>query len=46
LLKKVIGSIHEQDLVLIQNAIFNSGLLTEEQIEMYFTGKLKNSTTM
>ena len=36
---KVIGSINEQDLVFIQNAMINSGLLTDEQIELYFNRK-------
>lgn len=33
---KVVGSVHEQDLDSIQNALIDSGLLSEEQIELYF----------
>ena len=33
---KFIGNIHSQDLGFVQNAIINSGILTPEQIELYF----------
>lgn len=33
---KVIGNIHMEDLKFIQTAIIESGLLTEEQIQLYF----------
>lgn len=32
---KTIGSIHNQDLIFIRKALVNSGLLTEEEIELY-----------
>lgn len=33
---KVIGNIHSQDLEFIQSAIITSGLLSDEQMELYF----------
>ena len=33
---KVIGNIHTQDLDFIQKALIESGLLTDEQLELYF----------
>ncbi len=33
---KIIGNIHRQDLEFVQNALVNSGLLSEEEIELYF----------
>jgi hypothetical protein len=33
---KVIGSIYKDDLISIVDALKNSGLLSEEEIELYF----------
>ncbi|PID87981.1 MAG: hypothetical protein CSB06_02645 [Bacteroidia bacterium] len=33
---KLIGNIHNQDLEFVQNALIESGLLSDEEIELYF----------
>ncbi len=34
---KVVGNIHHQDLEFVQKALIESGLLSDEEIELYFT---------